>query len=83
MPTTTQFMIDNDSGDDFDVYIEPECFVVRMKQGDYLTVKESYSESPVTVRVGKDQAGRTVISLWPGDGDVVIEKDGVNVMEGF
>ena len=83
MPTTTQFMIENDSDGDFDVYIEPECFVVRMKQGDCLTVRESYSESPVTVRVGKDETGRTVVSLWPGDGDVVVEKDGVNVMEGI
>lgn len=83
MATTTQFMIDNDSDDDFAVHIEPECFVVRMKQGDCLTVRESYSKSPVTVRVGKDQTGQTVVSLWPGDGEIVVEKDGVNVMKGI
>lgn len=83
MPNTTEFLIDNDTGEDFAVHIEPECFVVEMRDGDCLTVRDSYSVSPVTVRLGKNQSGRTVVSLWPGDGDVVVEKDGVNVMEGI
>ena len=83
MPNTTEFLIDNDTGDDFAVHIEPECFVVQMKHGECLTVRDEYSISPVTVRIGKDHRSRTVISLWPGDGDVVVEKNGINVMEGI
>ena len=80
MPHTTEFLIDNDTGDEFAVHIEPECFVVQMKQGECLTVRNIYTITPVTLRMGKDHRGRTVVSLWPGDGDVVVEKDGVNVM---
>lgn len=81
MANASIFIIDNDSGADFDVYIEPECIVVHLKHGDCLTVRDHYSASPVTVRIGKDRTGQAVISLWPGDGDVVVEKNGANVLD--
>jgi|688.fasta_scaffold1203069_1 hypothetical protein len=81
MSNASQFLIDNDTGHDFAVHIEPECFVVQLKQGDCLTVRETYSVAPVTLRIGKDERDRTVISIWPGDGDVVVERNGVSVMD--
>ena len=82
MTNETVFLIDNDTDEDFDVYVEPECFLVRLKHGECLTVRDSYAQSPVTVRIGKGESGERVLSLWPGDGDVVVEKNGINVMDG-
>ena len=81
MPNKNNFLIDNDTGDDFAVHVEPECFVVHLKHGECLTVMETYSIAPITLRIGKDETNRTVISIWPGDGDVVVERNGVNVMD--
>lgn len=81
MSNANEFLIDNHTGDDFSVHIEPECFVVQLKQGECLTVRDKYFVAPVTLRIGKSELGRTVISIWPGDGDVVVERNGVNVMD--
>lgn len=81
MSNANEFLIDNDTGDDFAVHIEPECFVVQLKQGECLTVRDKYSIAPVTLRIGRDKLDRTVISIWPGDGDVVVERNGVNVTD--
>jgi hypothetical protein len=81
MSNVNKFLIDNDTGNDFAVHIEPECIVVQLKQGECLTVRDNYSVAPVTLRMGIDDLGRTVISIWPGDGDVSVEKNGVDVMD--
>ncbi len=81
MSNVNKFLIDNDTDDDFAVHVEPECFIVQLKKGECLTVREKYSTAPMTLRIGKDEHNRTVISIWPGDGDVVVERNGVNVMD--
>jgi len=82
MASETVFLVENDTDEDFDIYVEPECFLVRLEHGERVTVRDSYESAPVTVRIGKGESGERVLSLWPGDGDVVVEKNGINVMDG-
>lgn len=62
------------------VNIEPECVRVELPPGEEMTVRDTYDEAPVTLKLESDR-GETVLSIWPGDGDVRVEKDGVDVFE--
>jgi hypothetical protein len=62
------------------VNVEPECVQVHLASGEKVTVQNAFENEPVTLKVDSDN-GQTIISVWPGDGDVRIEKDGVDVFD--
>lgn len=80
MSHQNQFVIQNGGSRPIIVNIEPECCHVSLANGEKVTVRESFDKEPLTLRVESDQ-GDTVISVWPGDGDVRVEKDGVDVLD--
>lgn len=83
MPNVNRFLIDTMTAEVLEVFVEPECVALHIANGECITVHEKYTTEPVTVRVNKDVNGKLLISLWPGDGDIVVEKNGINVMEGL
>ena len=44
-------------------------------------MSEEFKESPLTLKISNSGKGETIISIWPGDGAVRIEKDGEDVLD--
>src|SRR5487761_1122590 len=78
MTNHSRFVIQNDIAGALIVNIEPECVQVPLTLGEKLTVRDSFKSEPVTLKV-ESSNGETIISVWPGDGEVRVEKDGVDV----
>ncbi len=76
----SRFVIQNDLSGPAIVNIEPECVQVSLPPGEKVTVHDAFDKEPVTLKVESDD-GETIISLWPGDGAVRVEKDGVDVFD--
>jgi hypothetical protein len=81
MSNLNRFAIQNDLSEPAILNIEPEGQFLPLVEGEEVVVVDAYAEHPVTVRLGKTDEGRLVISIWPGDGEVGVEKGGVNVFE--
>ncbi len=81
MARNTTFIIENDAEKDFDVFVEPEGVMVRLVQNEKIVVTDKYEEAPVTLRISRDDDGNVLMSVWPGDGDTKVEKNGVDVLE--
>ena len=80
MTNHSRFVIQNDLPGPVIVNIEPECVQVSLSSGETVTVRDVFEEAPVTLKVESDK-GDTIISIWPGDGEVRVEKDGVDVFD--
>jgi hypothetical protein len=80
MTNHSRFVIQNDTPNSLIVNIEPECVQVPLTFGVKLTVQERFENDPVTLKV-ESSNGETIISVWPGDGEVRVEKNGVDVFE--
>lgn len=80
MTNHSRFLIQNDLPGPVIVNIEPECVQVALSSGERVMVRDSFELEPMTLKVESDR-GETIISVWPGDGEVRVEKDGVDVFE--
>ena len=40
-----------------------------------------FTTAPVTVILNHSDKGDPIVSIWPGDGDVRVEKDGVDLLD--
>jgi hypothetical protein len=40
-----------------------------------------FTSAPVTVKLTESGEGGPLVSIWPGDGEVTVEKDGVAVFD--
>jgi hypothetical protein len=81
MSNVNHFVIENNATKPLDLYIEPEGALFPLAQGEKVTVREHFTKSPVNVVVSTSEAGNTEVSIWPGDGEVRVEKDGVDVLD--
>lgn len=80
MTNHSRFVIQNDLSGPVIVNIEPECVQVSLSPGETVTVQDVFDQDPVTLKVEYDR-GDTIISVWPGDGAVRVEKDGIDVFD--
>ncbi len=80
MPNHSRFLIQNHLSGPVILNIEPECVHFSLAAGDIVAVVDTFEREPVTLRVESD-GGDTIISVWPGDGEVRVEKDGVDVFD--
>jgi len=76
-----QFVIRNDLPRSVTLNIEPEGAFFPLGQGEEVSVKEVFTTAPVTVKLTTSAAGDPVVSIWPGDGEVRVEKDGIDVFD--
>ena len=61
---------------------EPEGGVIYVHDGETIVIIEdtdNTGDSPLTLVPSVDDDGTPVISVWPGNGDIRFEKDGVPV----
>jgi hypothetical protein len=61
--------------------IEPEGAFFSLGRGEEVSVFDVFATAPVTVKLTNSERGDAILSIWPGDGDVRVEKDGVDVLE--
>jgi hypothetical protein len=80
MTNHSRFVIQNDLSTPIILNIEPECLQCSLASGEKVTVWDTFERQPVTIRVESDQ-GDTIISIWPGDGEVRVEKEGIDVFD--
>lgn len=80
MNNHSRFVIQNDPSAPVIVNIEPECVQVSLPPGEKVTVQDAFDREPVTLRIESDR-GDTIVSVWPGDGEVRVEKNGVDVFD--
>jgi hypothetical protein len=64
-----------------DLFIEPEGALFALGRGEKVTVRDHFTNHPVSGIVSTSEAGATEVSIWPGDGEVRVEKDGVDVLD--
>jgi hypothetical protein len=52
-----------------------------LDKGEEVFLTDAYTAAPVTLKLTHSDQGDPIVSLWPGDGDVRVEKEGVDVLE--
>lgn len=81
MRSENHFVIENASDNLLVLNIEPEAVRFPVAIGQAVSVHESYEIQPVTLKLERSEDGKTLISIWPGDGNVRVEKDGTDVFD--
>jgi hypothetical protein len=75
------FVIRNDLSNVLVLNIEPEGAVFTLAKKEQVTVMDDYTSVPVTIKLTASDAGDPILSIWPGDGQVRVEKDGVDLLD--
>jgi hypothetical protein len=75
------FIIRNDLSKSLTLNIEPEGAFFPLGPGEEVSVTEEFTAAPVTVKLTNSATGDPIVSIWPGDGDVRIEKGGVDLFD--
>jgi hypothetical protein len=81
MAKRNQFLIQNDLPKPVTLNIEPEGAFFLLGPGEEVTVRDVFTTAPVTVKLEAPDGGPPIVSIWPGDGEVRVEKDGADVLE--
>ena len=75
------FVICNDLSPCLTLNIEPEGAFFPLSKGEEVSVIDVLKKVPVTVKLTNSDKDGVIVSIWPGDGEVRVEKDGVDVFE--
>ena len=81
MRQKNQFLIRNDSSKSLTLNIEPEGTHFALAKGDEVSISEQFTRDPVTLKLSDSLDGGSIVSIWPGDGDVHVTKDGIAVFD--
>ena len=81
MASVSRFVIENDSLVALVLNVEPEGAFFPLDRGRKVFVVDASETLPVTLRFSRGEHGESILSIWPGDGDVRVEKDGVNLLD--
>jgi hypothetical protein len=76
-----QFIVRNDMPRVVVLNIEPEGAIFPLAGKDQVTVFDDFTSAPVTIKLTTSDAGDSILSIWPGDGEVRVEKDGVDLLD--
>jgi hypothetical protein len=81
MARQNHFVIRNDALNALILNVEPEGVVFRLGRGEEVSVQDEFTIAPVTVKFATSAQGDTIVSIWPGDGVVRVEKDGEDIFD--
>jgi hypothetical protein len=81
MTHRNHFVIRNDFSRPLTLNVEPEGVFFRLDKGEEVSVTDVFKKAPVTLRLANSDKGDPIISIWPGDGEVRVEKDGIDVFD--
>lgn len=77
----TQFVVRNDSPKAVTLNVEPEGVFFALGAGEEVRVCDAFTTDPVTLKLTTSDVGDPILSIWPGDGDVRVEKNGVELFD--
>ena len=75
------FVIRNDLSKFLTLNIEPEGAFFPLGKGEEVSVTDVFTTAPVTVELTNSDNGDPIVSIWPGDGEGRVQKDGVDVFD--
>ena len=75
------FSIRNDLAGSLTLNIEPEGAFFPLASGEEVTVFDAFAIRPVAIKLSNSESGDPIVSIWPGDGEVRVEKGGVDVFD--
>jgi len=78
-----RFQVKNDTEGDMIFQIEPDCWTFTLKTGELAVVEYDYDEEPTTLQFTDPVHGGIHGAIIPGDGDVQVQKEGENVLDGI
>jgi hypothetical protein len=81
MAHRNHFVIRNDLPKSLTLNIEPEGAFFSLGKGEEVSVTDVFTTAPVTVKLTNSAQGDPILSIWPGDGEVRVEKDGVDLFD--
>jgi hypothetical protein len=81
MSRQNHFVIRNDLPRTLHLSIEPEGALFPLAMGEEVSVIDRFTTDPVTVKFTTSEAGDPILSIWPGDGEVRVEKGGDDVLD--
>ena len=81
MAYNNRFVIRNDLSKSLTLNIEPEGAFFPLGKGEEVSVIDVFTAAPVTLKLTNSEKGDPIVSIWPGDGEVRIEKEGVDVLD--
>jgi hypothetical protein len=77
----SHFVIRNNLSKPLTLNIEPEGAFFPLNKGEEVSVTDVFTVAPVTLLFTNSDKEDTIVSLWPGDGELRVEKDGVDVFD--
>lgn len=81
MTRFNRFIIHNQFSGTLLLSVEPEGAMVSLATGEEVQVSEQFNNHPVTLNFDINNQGLPLIAVWPGDGDLRVEKDGTDVLD--
>ena len=81
MVQRNRFVIRNEWFQSLTLNIEPEGAFFPLSKGEAVSVLDEFTAIPVTIELTTSAQGEPIMSIWPGDGEVRVEKDGVDVLD--
>jgi hypothetical protein len=81
MAQQNHFIIRNELSKPLTLNLEPEGSFFPLGNEEEVSVSEVFTAAPVTVILTHSDKGDPIVSIWPGDGEVRVEKDGIDVLE--
>ncbi len=76
-----QFLICNDLDRPLILNIEPEGAFFPLGKGEEVSVFDVFTAAPLTIKLTNSDRGDPILSIWPGDGNVRVEKNGADVLD--
>ena len=80
MANQNRFLLRNDFSKPLVLNIEPEGFLASLDAGDQVTVLNDFDTQPLTLELTRSKSGDPIVTLWPGDGELRVERDGISLL---
>jgi hypothetical protein len=81
MNSCSRFVLENETSKALSIQVEPEAVRFALEPGESATITDQFKQSPVTLRFSDESNGDSIVSVWPGDGEVVVKKCGKDVLD--
>ena len=75
---TSVIAVENRTSKEMQFQIEPECTLFEVPCGKTFEITGTYQNEPITIQFS-DHGGEIFGAIFPGDGDVIIRMEGMEI----